>query len=95
MTKRNPQQGTRADKAGVRRRRSTDDLPVGKGKTPSPDRDADRKTQLTEDRTGSQDATAPGQQPVGATSSANSVSSDPFARNKALGEPVPQVTRHI
>lgn len=52
--------------------------------------------QLEEDRTGNTaDADAPGHHPVGATSSANSVSADPFSRNKALGDPVPQVTRHI
>lgn len=51
--------------------------------------------QLTEDRAGKVNPHEPGSDPVGAISSANSVSADPFAREKALAEPVPQVTRHI
>lgn len=57
--------------------------------------EADWHAQLAEDRIGKVDTDGPGSHPVGATSSANSVSADPFARKKALGEPVPQVTRHI
>lgn len=51
--------------------------------------------QLTEDRAGKVNANGQGSEPVGAMSSANSVSADPFSREKALAEPVPQVTRHI
>lgn len=51
--------------------------------------------QLTEDRVSKLDVNGPGIDPAGALSSANSVSADPFARQKSLGAPVPQVTRHI
>ncbi|MCZ4314620.1 hypothetical protein O4H66_14515 [Comamonadaceae bacterium G21597-S1] len=54
---------------------------------------ADWHEQLTEDRLGSADGDDSGNEPVGPTSSANSASADPFVRRKALGEPVPQVTR--
>jgi len=50
---------------------------------------------LAEDRVNKVNTSGPGSNPVGATSSANSVSADPLASKKALGEPVPQVTRHI
>jgi len=95
MMKRSQQQKTRADKVPVQPRRSADGLPENKGQKSGAENEADWHKQLAEDRTSTVDADAPGQQPVGATSSANSVSSDPFARNKALGAPVPQVTRHI
>ncbi len=66
----------------------------GKGAT-AKQLESDWHAQLAEDRIGRVDNDGPGTHPVGATSSANSVSADPFARSKALGEPVPQVTRHI
>jgi len=56
---------------------------------------AEMNARLSEDRTGKADTEGPGSHPVGGLSSANSASADPFARKKALGEPVPQVTRHI
>lgn len=59
------------------------------------DRQRQRQQQLTEERTGSQQAPQTGRESVGALSSANSVSADPHARTKSLGAPVPQVTRHI
>lgn len=66
------------------------------GKTSSAKRQsASYQEQLTEDRAGRVNSRAPGSDPVGAMSSANSVSADPFSREKALGAPVPQVTRHI
>lgn len=57
--------------------------------------EADWLEQLAEDRVSNAETDGPGSHPVGATSSANSITADPFARKKALGEPVPQVTRHI
>ena len=51
--------------------------------------------QLAEDRASKVAIDAPGSHPVGATSSANSITADPLSRKKALSEPVPQVTRHI
>lgn len=57
--------------------------------------DRQRQQQLTEERTGHQQASQTMREPVGALSNANSVSADPHARTKSLGEPVPQVTRHI
>ena len=51
--------------------------------------------QLTENRTGRGKTSKPGREPIGALSSANSISADPHARTKSLGEPVPQVTRHM
>ncbi len=70
-------------------------LPSG-GASDGDDARSERHEQLTEDRVGAHagDRAAAGE-PVGAASSANSVSADPYARMKALGEPVPQVTRHI
>lgn len=95
MTKRNQKSETRAGLARVHAPSPADEgLPTGKGK-PCTESEADWHAQLAEDRTSTVDAEAPGQHPVGAASSANSVSADPFARHKSLGEPVPQVTRHI
>lgn len=51
--------------------------------------------QLSENRTRRGKTSQHGLDPVGALSSANSISADPHARTKSLGEPVPQVTRHI
>lgn len=66
----------------------------GKGKTGA-QAQADWHAQLAEDRIGKTDIDGPGSHPIGAMSSANSASADPFVRNKAPGEPVPQVTRHV
>mgnify|MGYP000706140381 CR=1 FL=1 len=63
--------------------------------TTSKQSESEWHAQLAEDRIGKVDSDGPGSHPVGATSSANSASADPCARSKALGEPVPQVTRHI
>lgn len=96
MTKSNQHREDRADEAPVHERRpADDDLPTGRGQQSRTESEADWHAQLAEDRASTVDADAPGQHPVGGTSSANSVSSDPFARNKSLGAPVPQVTRQI
>lgn len=57
--------------------------------------ESDWRKQLAEERVNKGKKDAQGSHPVGATSSANSITADPFARKKALSEPVPQVTRHI
>jgi len=61
----------------------------------SPQSVSDWHEQLAEDRLTTVKKDGPGSHPVGATSSANSITADPFSRKKALGDPVPQVTRHI
>lgn len=83
-----------ARNTGVPAEPSADGVPPGKGKKGA-QAQAEWHAQLAEDRIGKVDTDGPGSDPVGALSSANSASADPFVREKALGEPVPQVTRHI
>ena len=92
---------TKSTKNGVASTSGPAAQPRSAGARRSRDADADAQAQadwheqLTEDRLGTANGDGSGNEPVGPTSSANSASADPFVRRKALGEPVPQVTRPV
>jgi hypothetical protein len=95
MTKRTKDDKAPHDTRAEARPRTPERKRRGGKKAAGTQPESDWNAQLTEDRVGRVDTEGAVSQPVGAMSSANSISADPFARNKALGEPVPQVTRHI
>jgi hypothetical protein len=92
MTRRKESNAARESSASARP--SAGGAGPGKRKTGT-QAQADWHAQLAEDRIGKPDPDEPGSHPVGGLSSANSASADPSVRKKGLGEPVPQVTRHV